>query len=244
MLLSWEWWTMKPVYIFRHVPWEGPGYLADFLAGAGVPRRLVCIDAGEPVPDSPLGASGLVFMGGPMSVNDPLVWIARETALIRKAVDAGIPVLGHCLGGQLISRALGAAVTRNPHTEIGWHPVERQPGAAADEWLPGVPGSFEAFHWHGETFALPDGAEPLLASEHCARQGYAIGSVLALQCHLEMTAELVTDWVERFAQELAAGGVAVQTAAEIRRDLQRRVAALQRVGDVLYGRWVARLARV
>src|SRR4029450_13600583 len=115
---------MKPIAIFRHSPTEGPGYFASYLDTHGIPWRLVHAAGGEPIPADPSAFAGLTFMGGPMSVNDTLRWIAPELELIRRAVAAGVPCLGHCLGGQLMSKALGGSVTRNPVKEIGWGTVE------------------------------------------------------------------------------------------------------------------------
>lgn len=114
---------MKPVAIFRHFPVEGPGYLATFLDSHSIPWQLIKIDAGEMSPASTDHFSGLVFMGGPMSVNDDLPWIAPALALIQQAVTNNIPVLGHCLGGQLMSKALGGIVRRSAVKEIGWGEV-------------------------------------------------------------------------------------------------------------------------
>jgi GMP synthase-like glutamine amidotransferase len=110
---------MKPVAIFRHTPTEGPGYFATFLEANGVPWQLVAVDAGEAVPTSPTAFSGLAFMGGPMSVNDSLPWIDEACSLIRAAADANIPVIGHCLGGQLMAKAFGGTIKRNAVKEIG-----------------------------------------------------------------------------------------------------------------------------
>ena len=232
---------MDPVVIFRHVDCEGPGYLAEVLAHRRIPFEMVRVDAGEAVPARPR-AAGLVFMGGPMSVNDDLPWIEPELALIRRAVEAGTPVLGHCLGGQLIARALGAEVGPNPVKEIGWLPVATVEGAADAPWIAGVAPELSAFHWHGETFSLPAGATHLFASDHCPNQGFAVGSgVLALQFHVEMTVELVREWVARYGEELAgaAGSPAVQPPERILEDLDRRVGTLHEVADVLYDRWLA-----
>src|SRR3989304_3649018 len=111
---------MKPVAIFRHHRNEGPGYLGAYLDARGVPWTVIRIDQDEKVPADARAFSGAVFMGGPMSVNDDLPWIAPGLDLIRAAVAAGVPVLGHCLGGQLIATALGATVSPNPVKEIGW----------------------------------------------------------------------------------------------------------------------------
>lgn len=228
---------MKPVLIFRHVDCEGPGYLAGFLEGQGVPWQLVRVDAGEPVPAEPGTASGLVFMGGPMSVNDPLEWIDAELALINKALEARIPVLGHCLGGQLLARALGASIRANPVREIGWHPVTRYDTPEAIDWF-GPESSFECFHWHGESFSLPQGAEPLLRSDFFDNQAFAYGNSLALQCHVEMTPDMIRTWSERFADQLTDPSESVQTPAQMLEEVEARAYSLNRVADRVYSRWL------
>jgi len=194
---------MKPVAILRHAAVEGPGYLADFLDRHAIPWQLIRVDAGDPVPTTAETFSALAFMGGPMSVNDDLPWLAQEFSLIREAYAQDIPLLGHCLGGQLISRALGAMVSRNPIKEIGWGEVTVSDSATARAWF-GDLGRFDSFHWHGETFALPPGAVHLLASAHCANQGYALGKHLALQCHVEMNEPMIRAWCEVGAEEIDA----------------------------------------
>lgn len=111
---------MKPVAVFRYSGTEGPGYFARYLAARGIPWTLVKIDSGDPLPLLPSNYAGLVLMGGPMSVNDDLPWIPHALALIARAIDEEVPVLGHCLGGQLMARALGGSVGPNPVKEIGW----------------------------------------------------------------------------------------------------------------------------
>ena len=229
---------MKPLYIFRHITCEGPGYLAEVLSRKQVPFQLICIDAGDPVPDSITDCSGLVFMGGSMSVNDPLPWIAAELRLIRAAQQSGMPVLGHCLGGQLISKALGGQVTKNPVREIGWHPVRRSGTATAGQWLQNFPHESILFHWHGETFSIPDGAEVILENEHCAHQAFAIGNTLALQCHVEMTAPMICEWTDLYRHEIEQPDRAVQSATSMTHDLDARVAAAHQAADLLYTRWL------
>ncbi|MGA7801383.1 MAG: type 1 glutamine amidotransferase [Gammaproteobacteria bacterium] len=229
---------MEPLWIFRHVDCEGPGYLAEVLDTHRIPWRLIAVDQGQPIPAAIDGCSGLVFMGGPMSVNDPLPWIEPELKLIRAAADAGKPVLGHCLGGQLISKALGGHVGPNPVREIGWHPVAHADTDAASDWLAGLPDRFEAFHWHGETFSLPPGAQRLLHNEHCAEQAFALDNILALQCHIEMTEELVREWVARYADELSAPSPSLQSPDQITADLPTRISALQQRADTVYRRWL------
>lgn len=230
---------MKPVAIFRHARIEGPGYLGTFLTDQGVPWQLIRIDAGDALPQNMQAYSGMVLMGGPMSVNDALPWISPLLGLIRDADQSDIPLLGHCLGGQLISKSLGAEVSRNPVKEIGWGEVQVIQGAESADWFGSATG-FEVFHWHGETFALPVGAKLLLVSSHCRHQAYALGKHLALQCHVEMTADMVRDWCAAGMQELASetGNAAVQRADEMQRDLPQRINKLNALADRIYGRWI------
>lgn len=233
---------MKPIAIFRFAATEGPGYLGQLLDARAIPWRLIAIDEGDTVPVFADAFAGLVFMGGPMSVNDDLPWIAPVLSLIREAVADDIPVLGHCLGGQLISRALGGAVTRNPVKEIGWGGVRVADNEAARHWFGDLAG-FEAFHWHGETFSLPPHAVLLLSSAHCAHQAYAIGKHLALQCHVEMTAAMIAEWCAVGADEIAASllSPAVQQAAEMQRQTATHLPQLRHVAERLYGHWVGGL---
>lgn len=231
---------MKPVVIFRHAASEGPGFLGSFLNDKGIPWTLVKIDQGDPLPHSMRPYSGMVLMGGPMSVNDDLPWIAPLLALIQEAIASDIPVLGHCLGGQLISRALGATVMPNSIKEIGWGEVRVERNAIARNWFRNRV-MFEAFHWHGETFSLPAGAVRILSGIHCPNQAYAIGNhVLAFQCHIEMTAEMVNNWCEIGAGEIAesAESPGVQHMEKIQQNLEEKVHALNAVAKPVYEQWI------
>jgi len=230
----------KEIVIVRHFPTEGPGYLAEFLDRHGLRHRTVRIDAGDPIPERIADMPGLVFMGGPMSVNDRLPWIPKVLNLIRAAFAADVPVLGHCLGGQLLARALGGRVSRNRAKEIGWLPVQTVDSPVTAQWLPGLPPRFEVFHWHGETFSLPDGAALILRSLHCRHQAFVIGKSLGLQCHVEMTPEMVRTWAHDGRREITAAGraVSVQQPAQMLTSVQRRTQELHRVADALYSRWI------
>ena len=238
---------MKPVGIFRHSPGEGPGYFATFLERHSLPFRVIRVDAGDVVPDTPEAFGGLCFMGGPMSVNDDLPWIAPTLALIRAAVASDIPVLGHCLGGQLMAKAMGGSVGRNAVKEIGWGDVEVLDNPVARAWFGETAASrkFTAFHWHGETFTIPRGAAHLLSSAACAHQAFALGPHLGLQCHVEMTAAMIAQWGEVGADEIAAAGAtsSVQQPAAMLEDIEARLAAMHAVADRLYGRWIEGLRR-
>lgn len=230
---------MKPVAIFRHVAHEGPGHLADFLDARKIPWQLIAVDRGDAIPASPAGFSGLVFMGGPMSVNDDLPWIPQSLELIRLAVAAGIPVLGHCLGGQLMAKALGGEIGRNPIKEIGWGTTRTTSAPEAGAWL-GNATEFTAFHWHGETFSIPDGAVRILESADCANQAFVLNGIhLAMQCHVEMTEPMIREWCEVGADEIAASNSpAVQTADRILSLCGHNLPGLNRVADRIYGRWL------
>jgi GMP synthase-like glutamine amidotransferase len=237
---------MKPVAIFRHTPTEGPGYFATFLEAHGVPWSLVAIDAGAPVPEDPQAFSGMCFMGGPMSVNDPLPWIEPACALIRSAVAAGTPVIGHCLGGQLMAKALGGTITRNPVKEIGWGEALIDDGEDTTRWLGDFSGKATVFQWHGETFSIPAGARRLMHNEWCANQMFVLGPHLAMQCHVEMTPEMIATWCESWEDEvrgLAALPPPVQSPPQMQEDTAYRLPAMRELAGRLYTSWIRGLKR-
>lgn len=235
---------MNPVAIFRHSPTEGPGYFATYLESRELPWRLVALDQGVAAPSRIEDFSGLVFMGGPMSANDALPWIAPVLELIRKAVAAGMPVLGHCLGGQLMAKALGGSVGRNAVKEIGWGEIQVADNNQARAWFGPDLTRFESFHWHGETFTIPPGAVRIMGNRHCENQGFVIGKNLAMQCHVEMTQDLIESWCASGAMEIAtAKSPAVQTPDEIRSGMQRKLDALRTVATRLYDRWAEGLGK-
>jgi GMP synthase-like glutamine amidotransferase len=235
---------MKPIAIFRHALSEGPGYFATTLERKGIPWQLVALDEGRAVPKDARRFAGLVFMGGPMSVNDDLPWIGPALALIADAVRKDVPVLGHCLGGQLMAKALGGTVRAAPVKEIGWGEVRVAENGVASDWL-GTLQSFEAFHWHGETFSIPPGGTRVLENAHCANQGFALGKHFGMQCHVEMTEDLVRDWLRGGAREIDAArqSPGVQPPEQIERDLERRLDALHVAADRIYARWLEGLSR-
>ena len=235
---------MKPVAIMRFAPAEGPGYFATYLSTHGIDWEVMKIDAGDPVPPDASQIGGLALMGGPMSVNDHLPWIGPALDLVRSAAAGGIPVIGHCLGGQLMARAFGGVVGRNAVKEIGWGPVDVLENAEAAEWFGSDLRGFLAFHWHGETFSIPPGAVQLASSTHCENQAFAIGPHLAMQCHVEMTPDLIQAWCRDWAREVAALASrmpSVQSPDEMVVEVDRKVHALHRIADRIYGRWVCGL---
>ena len=235
---------MKSVAVFRHAPTEGPGYFATFLQKQNIPLELIKIDEGAPVPSDPSAYAGLVFMGGPMSVNDDLPWIRPVLNVIRAAVQLDIPVLGHCLGGQLIAKALGGVVTNHPVKEIGWGAVSVVDSPVARAWFGTAPSAFLSFHWHGETFSIPAGATRILESPYCANQAYVLGKHLGMQCHVEMTREMIASWCAVGQDEIAtANSPAVQTPEQMAVEIDTKLIALNAIAARLYTHWIKGLKR-
>jgi len=209
--------------------------LLDLIQQQGFPHELIAIDKDMHVPPQVDDVSGLIFMGGPMSVNDPLPWIAAELQLIRQAVEKNIPVLGICLGSQLMAKALGARVSAGPCMELGWLPIYK---TRESLWSDGLPDSFEVFHWHGETFELPAGAQLLFASDKCAHQGFALGPHLALQFHVEVTPAMIEEWLQLNPADLQRRCYHEHDAAAIRAAIPEKIQALHFTAALLLGRWL------
>ena len=235
---------MRPIAVFRFSQTEGPAHFAQWLDAARLPWRLFAVDEGEPVPSDARAFAGIGMMGGPMSVNDALAWIDPLSQLLRDAVARDVPVLGHCLGGQLLAQALGARVRRSDVPEIGWIDVESTDVDARNAWFGGKQ-TFTPFQWHYDAFDLPGGAARVLTNRFNPNQAYVIGDRhIGFQCHIEMTKDLVETWCRTGADEIAAPGTgARQSRDEILRDLDGRLTALQAVADGVYARWAQKLAR-
>ncbi|MBA3582054.1 MAG: type 1 glutamine amidotransferase [Gammaproteobacteria bacterium] len=229
---------MKKITIFQHIHCEGPGYLTELFDEHKLAYRIINIEQGDTIPHNVNEISALVFMGGPMSVNDDLPWIHAELALIQYAHQHNIPMLGHCLGGQLLSKALGAKVAPMGYREIGWHPVNPVNSAVSNEWLQDLDLSCEIFHWHGEQFEIPTAAQHLFGSTACQHQAWVLNNILALQCHIEVTPTIVHTWLQHFAEQLTPNQTYVQTPEDIAKDLDQRINKLQSFSKPFYQRWL------
>jgi GMP synthase (glutamine-hydrolysing) len=210
----------KRVLAFRHVPFEDLG-----LIRAPLEERGISIEYADPYRADVTRAAGLIFMGGPMSANDDLSYLRQELQLISQAVARRQPILGVCLGAQLIAKALGAKVYRNAVKEIGWFDVHFTEAAARDPLFAGLGPAETVFHWHGETFDLPPAAEWLAWSKACRNQAFRAGAaVYGLQFHLEVTPKMIEDWC---AQDANCADV----------DPRRNAARLAALSSVVFGRW-------
>jgi GMP synthase-like glutamine amidotransferase len=233
---------MNPVAIFRFSPTEGPGYFAEWLDARAIAWELFALDRGDAVPADPRTFAGVGMMGGPMSANDELPWNAPLLGLLRNAVAADVPVIGHCLGAQLFAKALGAKVTRTATPELGWGEVNVS-GPAARAWFGGRE-RFTIFQWHYEVFALPAGAARALTNAFNPEQAFVFGRHIGLQCHIEMTRELIETWCRTGADELPTqSSAAKQSKADILADGSTRIAELAGVADDVYARWAQGLVR-
>jgi len=179
-----------------------------------------------------------------MSVNDDLPWVKPMLEFVREAVRKDVPTLGHCLGGQLMSKALGGEVTRTRVKEIGWGRVDVADNSVARGWFAPLK-EFDSFHWHGETFSIPPGATRVLGNAHCANQAFATGRHLGMQCHIEMTGELIRAWCKGGADEIENSKTSpgVQSPGKIEKNIEGRVAALHKTADRIYERWTEGLAK-
>lgn len=229
---------MKPVVICRYAPYDGPGYFATYLTQHSIDWCLVKLDEGEALPDVN-SVTGLAMMGGPMSANDELPWLPSMLCFVRDCVASGVPVIGHCLGGQLLSKALGGDVTRNAVKEIGWARVEIENATVARQWGPAEP--FVSYHWHGETFSIPPAATRIWSSAQCANQAFVLDKHIGMQCHIEMTKRMIDEWCETGIDEIERNltrSPAVQTPAAMRENMGSKLEDLQCVADRVYGRWI------
>ncbi|WP_347330784.1 type 1 glutamine amidotransferase [Marinimicrobium locisalis] len=224
---------MPRIHSFHHVPFEGLGHFEEIFARNDWPVSQTHWYRGDTAPELD-DFDALIVMGGPMNIDDhdSYPWLQQEKQTIKATIDAGKTVIGICLGAQLIASALGAAVKPGKHREIGWFDLHRQPGADQSPLAGLLPERFPAFHWHGDTFALPDGALLLASSEACENQIFSLGEkVLGLQCHLETTPRTATALIENCGDELD-GSHYVQSAEDMLAE-PKRFSDINRLAEAL-----------
>lgn len=221
----------------QHVACEEPGRIRAALERRGRAVRIVRTYAGEAVPRSARGLDGLVLMGGPMGVRDAArrPHLRVEMRLVEAALGAGVPVLGVCLGSQILAAVLGARVEAADEKEIGWRSVALGPAAATDGLFSGAPRRFVALHWHGDAFDAPAGAVALASSAMTPCQAFRWGrSAYGLLFHIEATPAIVAGMARSFAGELEEEGI---SAAALVAAARRRKPVLDRLAARVFGAW-------
>jgi len=207
--------------VVQNIDIEGPGLLREEMEKAGWRLDLRMMDQpGASLPGTLIGYKALIILGGPMNVyeEEAYPYLRQVDQLIKSAIQEGLPVIGICLGGQLIAKALDAPVTRNPVKEIGWYKLRLTADGIKSSLFEGLPEEFPVFQWHGDTFAMPDGAIHLATSSDCAHQAFSYGRhVFALQFHLEVTTAVIKTWAKAYADEIdefSGSGAAERMATE------------------------------
>lgn len=231
---------MKPVLVLQHMDGDGPGYLATWLRRQGVPFEVFNTAAGQDFPSSMDAHGALAVLGGEMSANDDLPSLRRAEALIRESMAGDRPVIGHCLGGQLMAKALGARVVDAAAPEIGWQTMRVLAHGEAKAWFGGA-SELTVFQWHHEAFELPQGAVPLAGSRACAHQAFAVGRHLGMQFHVEVDAHKLALWSasrDRDYLRLQKTCPTVQGGEAMRAQAADALAAQQALADRLYARWL------
>jgi GMP synthase (glutamine-hydrolysing) len=223
------------VLVFRHAPDKDLGFLQSALDEHGIVVQFADLyREGATLPDLE-GAAGLIVLGGTMFANDDLPYLKTELTCLQRAVAKGQPVLGLCLGAQLIAKSMGAKVYRNPLKEIGWFDVHWTDAARHDPLFAGLNGSETLLEWHYDTFELPSGATHLAWSERCRNQAFRLAAnVYGLQFHLEATPAIIADWCTQDS-----GCAEPELDAPI--DPQRDRDHLAGLAKLIFGRWCALL---
>ena len=191
--------------IIRHIDIEGPGMLGEFLASKGIPMDFIGLEKGDRLPGD-IGDYGfIVILGGPMNVyeEDKHPFLKDEDRLIKDAIKKEIPLLGICLGAQLIAKAAGAKVYANPVKEIGWYDISLTEEGLKDPFFNGLEREFPVFQWHGDTFSIPEGGQLLVSSSLCKNQAFKFRSAYGLQFHVEVTPDIIKSWIDSYQTELA-----------------------------------------
>lgn len=210
------------IHYLQHVPFEGLGSIEQWAAVNGHQLTVTRLYAGDHLP-ALARFDMLIILGGPMSVHDEheYVWLKAEKWFVRQVIEAGKPVLGICLGAQLIAEILGGTVTQGKEKEIGWFPITLDRTFADTDIGRSLPRQFEVFHWHGETFSLPEGAQRIASSEACTNQGFIVGNlIVGLQFHLETTPGSAGSIIDNSRHELV-DGKHIQTEERMLSETQR-----------------------
>ncbi|OGQ51990.1 MAG: hypothetical protein A3J24_12560 [Deltaproteobacteria bacterium RIFCSPLOWO2_02_FULL_53_8] len=233
---------MSDILVIQHVESEGLGIISSLLNVTGHTVDIVRVFKGDGVPRNILGYRGLIVLGGPMGVyeQETYPFLGAEIALIESALKADVPMLGICLGAQLLARAAGAKVYKGGAKEIGWYKVRQTPAGAAERLLLGFPEEYTVFQWHGDTFDVPSGAVNLASSALFPNQFIKVGScAYGIQFHLEVTEPMVAQWLKLNAAEVVAAGIDVGAVIE---QTPLNIPAIHRLGRSMLTRFLRLIA--
>lgn len=240
---------MKPVLVLQNLLADGPSYLQTWLQEQGLVHELRCNEAGQDFPADIAGYRALAILGGAMSANDDMTSLRQAEHLVRQAVSLGVPVIGHCLGGQLMARALGGTVSASIAPEIGWSQIELQANDAAQHWFGpelAEDGFCTVFQWHYEAFSLPTGAVPLATNAACRHQAFALGPHLAMQFHVELDKPKLQRWCATaeasYHEALRSHPTSVQATDVMLKQAEAGLPTQQALAARLYARWLANAA--
>ncbi|MGH7933568.1 MAG: type 1 glutamine amidotransferase [Candidatus Binataceae bacterium] len=228
---------MAKIVVLQHHPAENLGTIADALEDAALAWQYVRVFDGHPIPKTLKGAGGVIVMGGGESVYqlDRYPYLREEMALIESALKEDRPVLGVCLGSQLLAATLGATVRRGESKEIGWYPVTLDDAASDDRLMKGLPTTFVACHWHSDVFDLPAGAVALASSEKTPVQAYRYGAkAYGLLFHAEMTREIIDALASEFGEGLKRVGIDGEA---ILSQTEAHLPPLAKIGSAIFSRW-------
>ncbi|MBX3414132.1 MAG: gamma-glutamyl-gamma-aminobutyrate hydrolase family protein [Pirellulales bacterium] len=234
---------MNPVVVIQHIACETAGTIEDVLREAGLNLTFIRTFLGDTIPASASETSGIVVMGGPMSTHetDRYPHLREELHLLAGACVAEVPVLGICLGSQLLAAAMGATVRASGYQEIGWKSVELLPASVDDPLWHGMPQRFVPLHWHGDVFDLPAGAVGLARSEWTPCQAFRCGATAyGLLFHLEATLETLREMVVTFDAELKGAGIAGDSILD---QAPARLSDLKLIGREVFRRWTELVVR-
>lgn len=196
------------VLVFQHIECEGPGYIADFAAARDLELNVIRTFDETSIPD-PRNSEALIVLGGPMNVyeEERYPWLVTENKAIQAAIANDVPYLGMCLGSQLLAKALGASVGRNPVEEIGFGDIRLSHEGLQDPIFRGLPNVVPAFHWHEDTWELPVGSTLLASSDACPHQAFRYGRAYGLQFHIETSPKMISDWIDEYSGQLHSCGL-------------------------------------
>lgn len=236
---------MAKILVLQHVKSEGLGIIGKTIGQKGIEADFVRIFRRDRISGSIQGYDGLIVLGGPMGVyeDDVYPFIKDEIALIKNAMKSNIPILGICLGAQLLAKAAGADVYKGKKKEIGWYDVELTDEGKADSLFVGLPDEFTVFQWHGDTFDMPDGCKCLASSKLFPHQIIKVGkNAYGLQFHLEVTEEMIREWICVNDSELASVRSHIDP-DKIVKSTSGHIKTINRYGEVVFGRFFDLLVR-